>query len=322
MKVACVILFALVLVTLAGASALRRRFDLVYYWCPKASSGSNAASYTCPPSFPTNSKVCMCLGDFDLLNSVGNHYLAMNSPGTSQNWAAMKAHGNGWSYFVESIAGSFKDGTSGTVFANKLYDLATSYAKGYGTPFPQYFLVNEISPTGWRKDPKYRQFVIDLATTLKNRGVTPIVFAPFLFPTTINKVSWTALAKVAIVGVEAYLDSAKIAKIKNAKARYSYMLASYKKSLKAFAANGVPKNRVAMFEHYGNTDASQGAWGRHNVKDEATWVNIIKLRNKAFKELKLWGVGSYGWMANQMNIPWELRQKQYRAYNGGAKLLP
>jgi len=304
---------------LALALATKNRFDVAYLWCSKDSAGNLLQE--CPAK--TSSGTCMCEADIDELNSVGNHYLGMKSPATIPIWDKIKAAGNSWAYLLESIAAGYPG--SGAAYADKVYAQVQLYARGFSAPVPKYFLLNEISFSGWAKKADYRKFVIDLATQLKKHGVTPVVFSPWLAPATTNKVSWTALAKVAFIAAEAYLDSVKIGKVA-ANKRYAYMLGEYKKSVNAYAKNGVPKSRLALFEHYGHTTGrdSKGRkihYGRLNVPS-STWRSIIVNRNKAFKALKVWGTGSYGWQSNPMNVAWGDRAAFYALYNKGAAALP
>jgi len=285
------------------------RFDSIAYICPAG------LPYSCP-TVGNSRLTCMCHADFDQLNTKGGHFMAMTFP----LWLdSITNNGNTWAYWQDNINDGFPGG-SGSDAAQAIYATAEKYANYFnekfpGTNVPQYFLLNEISFSRWSQNrPGYAQFVIDMVTELSQQGVTPIIFAPFLNPTTKFRQQWSQLAQVAIIAVEGYIDSRKVAKVSSSK-RLAYMKKQYAQSVSSWVKAGVPKNRLAYFEHYGNTLSGVG-YGRQGVS-KTMWYNIIQNRNTALKSLGTWGIGSYGWMGNKMKINAAQRDYFYQAYNSG-----
>jgi hypothetical protein len=77
--------------------------------------------------------------------------------------------------------------------------------------------------------------------------------------------------------------------------------AQYQASITAYANRGVTKDRLYLFEHFANTDATVG-WGRAGVST-AGWKNAITARSKAIDNLGFPGFVSYGWGGNALHAP-------------------
>ncbi len=81
----------------------------------------------------------------------------------------------------------------------------------------------------------------------------------------------------------------------------SWCQTQYQAAVSAYGALGVPKNRLFLFEHFANTDASVG-YGRGGVS-VAGWHNAIKARAIAAKNVGFAGFVSYAWGGNAMHAP-------------------
>jgi hypothetical protein len=292
-----------------------RRFDVAYYICPTVTQadGTRNISYACPPV--GNSRgTCMCEWDFQQLNSKGGHDMVIQFPTWHQN---IFANGNSWSFIYDQISDDFPG--SGAGFADKVYEMAKKYAEHFQLSIPKYFFLNEISHSRWRENREgYHQYVIDMAKRLRNDyKVIPVVFSPLMKPDAKFKSKWVELAKYAYIGVEAYINTKQVFAVKGKAARGKYMKKQYDTILSFYQKCGVKKNRIAFFEHYGNSDGKRGAYGRVNVPAK-DWIQIIQLRNQIFKSVGTWAVGSYGWMSNQMKVPTNKSSEDDRSLFYGA----
>jgi hypothetical protein len=310
---------AVAVILLAGLSVGQKlRFDTVYYICPQKSQadGTKNLSYTCPAK--TNSKnYCQCGWDFDQLNLHSNHYMAIGGPIFLDQ---VVAGGNKLAYLVDKFHKHRK--LSGAKAAQKIIDLAKHYFATSPTGLPRYLLLNEIT-TGWhrRADKAYINWIIQVAKKLKESGFQPIMFTQNFNPLRYKKSAygWKSLAKYAYIAVETYLNTEKIVKMADNK-RAAFMKRSYQTYVTSYGKVGVPKNKLLLTEHYGNT-AKGRTWGRSGVS-QANWIRIINLRNQVFKSLNLFGVVTYGWFSNTMQVTTSKRKLFYDAYNSGSHLLP
>jgi hypothetical protein len=310
----------LVAVLLAGLTVAQQfRFDAIYYICPETTQadGSRNLSYTCPAV--TNSRdFCSCMWDFDQLNKHGNHYMAIGGPIFLDRVASA---GNQLSYLVDKF--NKHRSLSGTDAALKIIATAKLYFENSPTGMPRYFLLNEISSV-WHKqaDTAYINWIIEIAKTIRENGFIPVMYVQNFDPLRYTKSlwGWKELTKYAYLGLETYLNTEKIVKLKTDKERAAFMKKSYQKYVTNYGKAGVPKSKLILVEHYGNT-AKGRFWGRSGVS-HSNWIRIIKLRNSVFKSLKLKGVGSYGWFSNAMRVTSSKRNEYYGAYNSGAHLLP
>ncbi len=158
--------------------------------------------------------------------------------------------------------------------------------------------MNELSASQWPGNAAYRTYAINLATTMQNTyNKAVVIAAPFATPGA-HAADWTALAKHAFVGAEVYLTGAAINKSGNSVA---WCQKQYQASITAYANLGVPKSRLFLFEHFGNTTAGTN-WGRSGVS-AAGWNNAIKARSQAAHNLGFAGFVSYGWGGNAMHAP-------------------
>ena len=72
----------------------------------------------------------------------------------------------------------------------------------------------------------------------------------------------------------------------------------YEESRARYAKLGVPKSRLMLLEHFGQTKSDAG-WGRAGVSD-AGWKNAIRARAAAARQLDFAGYVTYGWGGNKM----------------------
>ncbi len=252
----------------------------------------DVAALNCNPTGACtgNEDKCFCSQDFDALNVSPTHFMAMGSDKhKSKIWSA----GNGQAAYVDDLNTNWTAGG-----ANRANDVMASAKKLFPCGVPKWFIVNEVSPALWPGNATYRDFVVEFAKTLSGtHGRTVVVTAPFDNPGK-NGAWWSALAQHAFVGAQVYLSGKEV----NAKGNsVAWCQSQYQASINAYANRGVAKNRLFLFEHFGNTLPSVG-WGRAGVSS-AGWHNAIKARAQALKNLKLTGFVSYGWGGNDMHAP-------------------
>ncbi|MCC6898350.1 MAG: hypothetical protein IT377_05210 [Polyangiaceae bacterium] len=233
---------------------------------------------------------CFCPPDFDALNGSPAHFMGVASDAhKAKIWGA----GNFQAAYVDDLNTNWQAGGAARAAA-----IIQGAQAGFPCGVPEYFILNEISAGQWPDNASYRQFVIDVAKALKNtHGKTPIVASPFPNPGS-NDASWTELAKYAFIGAEVYLSGKEINANGNSVA---WCQAQYQAAITAYGNRGVTKDRLYLFEHFANTDATVG-WGRAGVS-QAGWTNAITARSKAIKNLSFAGFISYGWAGNAMHVP-------------------
>lgn len=276
----------------AAPTGINLRFDLATLNC--------GASGVCDP----NSDKCFCAPEFDALNSLSHHILSL---GTDAHKAKVWAAGNQQSVYVNDLNTNIAAG--GAARANAALTKAQA---DFPCGVPTWFVVNEISAGLWPSSASYRQFVVDFAQTLSAKGKKVIIAAPFAKPGA-NATSWTALQKFAFIGVENYLSGAKVNANGNS---VGWCQAQYQASVDAYGKLGVPKSRLFLFEHFGNT-ASDVDWGRGGASASG-WTNAIKARGQAIANVAFPGFISYGWAANQMGASNAERLSFIKTYTAAA----
>lgn len=110
--------------------------------------------------------------------------------------------------------------------------------------------------------------------------------------------------------VENYLSGAEI---KAHAFSQTWCRSQYQASIDAYGARGVPKSRLVLTEHFGNTKADK-PWGRGGVSD-ADWARAIRVRAAAARALHFAGFASYAWAFNWVHE--EIAQRlEYEALYG------
>lgn len=254
---------------------------------------------------PTGGK-CFCPPDFDGLNALGGHLMTV---ATDKHKAKIWAAGNQQAVYVDDLNVNVAAGGAARASA-ALAKAAVDFPCGV----PSWFVVNEISAGQWPASASYRQFVIDFAKALADKGKKVIVAAPFATPGA-NAASWTELGKHAFVGVENYLSGAEVNASGNS---VTWCQARYQESIDAYGKLGVPKSRLVLFEHFGNTGPGV-EWGRGGVS-VAGWHNAVKARSQAIQKLGFAGFASYGWGNNDMAATNEERLAFMKTYTSA--MLP
>lgn len=252
---------------------------------------------------------CLCLPDFSALAALPGHFLAVSS---DKNKSVTWGSGNLQAVYIDDMNTDWKLG--GVARA----DAALAKAKkGFPCGVPKWFLVNEISPSMWKSLPEYRKFVIDFAKTMKQKyGKATVVAAPFQ-TVAANGESWTELAKYAFIGIESYLSGKEI---KDSGFSLAWCQSQYAASLNSYMARGVPKSRLFLFEHFGNTGTVMDngipiKWGRQAVS-AADWHKAIQVRSKAANAVGFAGFVSYDWGANGLHAPQADRLAFMKTYRG------
>jgi len=324
---AIVVFLALVLV----ASATQMRFDAFNIWgCPKDDPAvSHKQAYQCDldkrEAQHTHDTYCMCEHDLDRLMETGDHYISYNA--NSQYYLDKIANStNKLSWMVDGFSDFYIQGHSGAAYADSLWKQANDlFAVRNNGTIPTYWILNEISFKRWfgsKKKPylkSYHKYVIDVAKRLHDAHpeIKAIICSPSLqvkkktFPQ-----DWKALAKYAYVGVEAYLNSSFIKKVKFnvAKLRTEYI-----RGINSYVAAGVPRSKMVVFEEFAMT--SSGTFFGSGGLTPSEWAKTIANRNKALRGLKVAGFASYGWSSAMKYAP-EIRDLFYNAYSATAKYLP
>lgn len=168
--------------------------------------------------------------------------------------------------------------------------------EGFTTPW---IFLNEISASVWGRTPGYRRWVVALAERLAAAGLRPVVFAPFKFPTRPVE-EWRQLGRAGFIGIEGYLDSARVASVAPEQ-RAAFCRSEYAKMLRAYEAQGVPASRLFLTEHFAQTRRGQpgGPRGRWGIQAEH-WASVIRARSEGAAALPFGGHVTYAWMYNQM----------------------
>lgn len=249
----------------------------------------DVATLNCPgDSCPADQDQCLCPVDFAALDVAPAHFMAT---GTDNNKQLVWAAGNFQAMYVDDLNTDWMAGGAARADA-----LIASAASNFDCGAPEWFIVNEISASQWPNNPAYRQFVIEFAATMKNSyQKTVVIAAPFDKPGN-HAADWATLADHAYVAAEVYLSGKEVNASGNSVA---WCTAQYKAAVAAYAALGVPKDRLFLVEHFGQTTPDK-AWGRAGVS-VAGWHNAIKARSQAAHSVGFAGFISYAWSWNLMH---------------------
>lgn len=275
-----IIVAALSLGALRSSAALVNRFDIETFNCPGAVS-----NHFCDPQF-------------DVLNwpATNGHYLVM---GSDAHRAQITARGNELAIYYNVFNEGFDKKMTAAEKAASIEQYAQKNFTKTG-PRPQWIILNEISPGRWPTNDAYRQWAVEVVSTLKNQYKFSVVLcSPFDRPAAHGE-DWQAVAASAVIGIECYL-SGKAVKAHNFSPEWCEM--QYRISKEKYAHLGVPASRLFLIEHFANTeDAKDRPWGRQGVSP-ADWDKAIAVRSAALHRVGFAGFISYCWSKNRMKVP-------------------
>ncbi|HUS66265.1 MAG TPA: hypothetical protein VMZ28_17045 [Kofleriaceae bacterium] len=292
----------------AGADAAAEEPD---YPTPTPVLRFDGAGFSCPDSgvcLPAMDQ-CLCQAELDALNyTAQSHFLAVS---TEAHRADIRSVGNYQAYYVNDFNhDAAGHGWTMVTAAARADEMVERCEAAFPTICPKWFLINEISSSAWQNNQAYRTWVAGVARRLRvTHDKQPIVFAPFAAPGA-NGDDWQALAAHAYIGVENYLSGAEI---KAHAFSQTWCRGQYQASIDAYGARGVPKSRLVLTEHFGNTRADK-PWGRGGVSD-ADWARAIRVRAAAAGALDFAGFASYAWAFNWVHEE-IARRLEYEALYG------
>jgi hypothetical protein len=174
----------------------------------------------------------------------------------------------------------------------------------------------------------FRRFLIDFATRLSAvYDITPTIIVAKSSPTAYFD-DWQKLSQVALIATEAYTHTGDLGAVKDQAKRRALARARYDSVVAAWAAGGVPKNRLLIAEHYGDFEASYSfarcdktacaaagkdcitrqtgegtpfyrckkkvTFGRAGL-DPVVWENVMEARLKAAEDAGFAGTVTLGW---------------------------
>ncbi len=228
----------------------------------------------------------------------GNYFMTS----TDTHRPEMVANGNTLAEFYNFVQARYdeqtvKDGAAAAVKMHT-YTVANSARNG---PRPDWIVLNEISTSGWQNSAAYRQWIIDVAATLKGTyNYNVIAYSPFATVGTSNAASWQALSANASIGIENYLSGEEVLNGgADTNARKAFAQAQYQASKNTYTAVGVDFSKLFMSEHFGNTVAGT-LWGRAGLSAD-DWDSVIQIRQDAIKAIGFPGFLGYSWGSNPMN---------------------
>lgn len=251
------------------------RFDLAGFCCG------------CPTS--------LCQDQFDHLNfvSTNGHYVEQSS---DDHISQIFSNGNSVAFYYNNFDdGAWTNETGAQKAADINTYVTTQYSPTNGRP--TWLILNEISSGTWPNNASYRQYVNDTAHALKTTyGYTVIMYSPFPNPAN-NSSNWTALMADAYIGIENYLSGQEI---KNNGFSVSWCQSQYQSSVTSYASVGVPKNRLILGEHFGQTVAGT-SYGRAGVS-AADWISAINARSQGAINVGFPGFIGFLWGNGDTNV--------------------
>jgi len=165
-------------------------------------------------------------------------------------------------------------------------------------PRPDWIVLNEISSSLWQGGASYRTWTADVVRELKtNYGFNVILFSPFA-TVSANNADWQAVSSNAWIGIENYLDGPQIQANGYS---VSWCQGQYQNSITAYTNRGVPRAKLMIAEHFGQTVAGTG-WGRSGMASNE-WDAAIVARGQAAQNLAFAGYLTYAWGKNAMLAP-------------------
>ena len=236
----------------------------------------------------------LCQPQFDHLNfpTTNGHFLVM---GGDTHRLELATNGNALAVYYNT----FNDGwptNSGDQQAARIDQYTLNNFTSTG-PKPNWVILNEISTSLWTGDAGYRTWVHDVVHALKNTfGYNVILFSPFPNPGA-NGSYWQAVTQDAYIGIENYLSGAEV---KAHSFSSSWCQTQYESSITSYTGLGVPRNKLMLGEHFGQTTNTVG-WGRSGVSSN-DWDSAILARNQGAQSAGFVGFLTYAWSANAMQV--------------------
>jgi len=284
-------------------------FEVGGFRCP-------AGAAVCPRS----SEQCICQTEQDHLNAVRvlasgaieGHYMVT---GGDARRGEVEAMGNRLAVNINELNTDWESGAAARASA-----MMTWARRQFPGGVPQWFLLNEISRGGWtdttERGARYRRYVAEVVRQLSEvHGRKVIVFSQFFRPgwdgRFLYRDAWTAIARHAYIGVENYLSGEAIRANGFSEA---WCKSRYQQSVTAYGALGVPRNRLMLVEHFGQTRAGV-TWGRAGVPLD-DWLRAIRVRTRAQRSIAVAGYVGYAWAWNKDSRPSSERIASMDAYYG------
>ncbi len=235
-----------------------------------------------------------CQTQFDHLNfpTTNGHYIAM---GSDAHRMELATNGNALAVYYDTFNVGYSSNSAAVQAA-----LINQYAEDGFTNTgarPDWIVLNEISSGLWPSDASYRAWVRDVVAALKTtHGFNVILYSPFPNPAN-NAADWKAVATNAYIGVENYISGAEA---QGFGFSVSACQSVYQSSITSYTNLGVPRGKVMLGEHFGQTTSGTG-WGRDGVTSN-NWDSAIRVRNQAAQNIAFAGYLTYAWAKNAMLV--------------------
>ena len=297
------------------ATRLPLEFDVGSYRCA-------GRTEVCDPSIDK----CLCDLELAHLNylrvaadgTVNGHFLVT---GGDRMRSSVESAGNALAVNINELNAHWTDG------ADARADAMMAWAvERFGSEPPAWFFLNEISRSRWLRDDdegrRYRQYVVGVARRLRRtHGRRVVVFSPYWRPGYDGRdrfrTAWSNLAEVSFIGVENYISGEAM------RARgfsQSWARERYRASIAAYTALGVPRAKLMLTEHFGNTQPGTN-FGRAGIR-HTDWIRAIRVRTRAARSLPFAGFISYAWGSNLTHHRSDRRREAMDAYHAvGARRL-
>ena len=235
-----------------------------------------------------------CQPQFDHLNwpTTNGHFLAM---GTDDHRLELATNGNVLAVYYDTFNAGYSTNSASTQASNINYYSVSRFTSTGSRP--DWIVLNEISSSLWQNDAAYRVWAAAVVRELKtNYGFNVILYSPFA-TVAANSADWQAVSSNAWIGIENYLDGAQI---KSQGYSLSWCQGQYLSSITAYTNRGVPRAKLMLGEHFGQTVAGTG-WGRSGVTSNE-WDLAIAARSPAAINLAFTGYLTYSWGGNGMMV--------------------
>jgi len=279
---------------------------------------SGEGSQVCPAS----NTWCFVVNDFNALNrrSSGTRgvYMSVKSALVQLLDQEVAQNGNGVAYYMNDMNLYRNDGAN---TAKRMWGDACRAFGGCGN-VPKWWFLNEIISEQWLES-SYQSWIVGFVRVLAHKyKVHPVIAVSIERSTQYDPTSAKGLRAIVrnggYLGLELYQTGQQVVS-----SGFSMH------AVRAFYAQGmnyihgqlrVPKSRIMMWEHYGNTKAGN-ILGRTGIS-KSHWVRAIKLRNRAIATVGFAGTITYGWWNNDMRDTAHQRNVYYAAHLSTRGRLP